>query len=113
VFDGLHFYLATNMKDTESLMAQFRLALKTALRVEEILGVRLNTLDLGGGFGAPYAVNGQAAPNDGLAGELSAELDSTFPDWREQRPVVVFESGRALVATSGKLLTRVLDVKRT
>jgi diaminopimelate decarboxylase len=113
VFDGLHFYLATNMKDTDSLMTQFRVALKTALRVEEILDVQLNTLDLGGGFGAPYAVTGQVAANHGLAGQLSAELDSTFPNWREQRPLVVFESGRALVATSGKLLTRVLDVKRT
>src|SRR6185312_14437205 len=92
---------------------QFRVALKTALRVEEILDVQLNTLDLGGGFGAPYAVTGQVAANHGLAGQLSAELDSTFPNWREQRPLVVFESGRALVATSGKLLTRVLDVKRT
>jgi diaminopimelate decarboxylase len=113
VFDGLHLYLATNLRDTEALMAQFRVALAAAVRLRETLGVPLGTLDLGGGFGAPFATIGELADTTGLAGALAAELDGTFPGWRDGRPEVVFESGRALTATCGQLITRVLDVKRS
>ncbi|WP_055583083.1 alanine racemase [Streptomyces noursei] len=113
VLDGLQLYLATNLPDTEALMAQFRVALAIAVRLQDLLKVPFGTLDLGGGFAAPYAVAGEPAENKGLAEALSAELDTTFAGWRQGQPRVAFESGRGLAATCGRLLTRVLDVKRT
>jgi diaminopimelate decarboxylase len=111
--DGLHLYLATNLPGTDALMAQFRTALAIAERLSEVLGVRFGTLDLGGGFAAPYATAGEPPGNEGLADTLSAELDTRFPGWRQGSPHIAFESGRGLAATCGRLLTRVLDVKRT
>jgi diaminopimelate decarboxylase len=73
--------------------------------------VPLRTIDLGGGFGAPYARAGELPAYPGLAGRLADELDEALPGWRQQAPAVAFESGRYLTATCGQLLTRVLDVK--
>jgi diaminopimelate decarboxylase len=70
-------------------------------------------LDLGGGFGAPFAKAGEAVDLTALRPLLTELLDTELPGWREQSPQVVFESGRYLVGTAGTLLTAVLDVKRS
>ncbi|MFI2636586.1 type III PLP-dependent enzyme [Streptomyces collinus] len=109
--DGLHLYLATNIADEEALGDSFGEAITVARTLREALGVPLRTIDLGGGFGAPYARSGELPAYPGLAGRLAAELDEALPGWRRSAPAVAFESGRYLTATCGQLLTRVLDVK--
>ncbi|MEU0163148.1 alanine racemase [Streptomyces sp. NPDC006261] len=111
-FEGLHLYLATNLYDEDALTQQFTVAIDTAARVQSILGVPLRVLDLGGGFGAPYAHDGALPVFPGLAERLARRLDGAFPDWRQQQPAIAFESGRYLTATCGRLHTRVLDVKQ-
>lgn len=108
---GLHLYLATNVTAEDQLVEQFTLAVTTARRVADRLGVDLAVLDLGGGFGAPYARAGDLPPYPTLGGRLAALLDDGFPGWRAGRPHVVFESGRYLTATCGFLVVTVLDVK--
>jgi diaminopimelate decarboxylase len=108
---GLHLYLGSNLDGEEALVAQFRAAVATARRLAGALGVEPRLLDLGGGFGAPFARPGSLPRLDTLAGRLAALLDAAFPGWREGRPAVAFESGRYLCGTAGSLLTRVADVK--
>ncbi|WP_020639047.1 hypothetical protein [Amycolatopsis balhimycina] len=113
---GLHLYMGTNLTAVDDLLGQFRRALGTAARLREALaphGVRFRTLDLGGGFGAPFAKDGTAIELPGLCEGLEALLGEELPGWREQGPEVVFESGRYLVGTAGTLVTAVLDVKRS
>ena len=111
---GLHLYMGTNLQSVDDLCDQFDRSASTAVRVMAALadcGVRLHRLDLGGGFGAPFAQAGQLSTWPGLAQRLAAILDATVPGWTAGTPEVVFESGRYLVATAGTLLTRVLDAK--
>ncbi|UVS79497.1 alanine racemase [Actinokineospora sp. UTMC 2448] len=108
---GLHLYLATNLLDEAELVAQFRLAVRTAALLRAKLGVPFHMIDLGGGFGAPYAKSGTLPSFPGLAARLTGLLDESFPRWRDQSPMVAFESGRYLASTSGRLFTRVLDAK--
>ncbi|WP_326952484.1 type III PLP-dependent enzyme [Amycolatopsis sp. NBC_01286] len=113
---GLHLYMGTNLTQVDDLLGQFGRALDTAARLQEALashGVRFRTLDLGGGFGAPFAKEGTAGELPGLREGLEALLGEKVPGWREQGPEVVFESGRYLVGTAGTLVTAVLDVKRS
>lgn len=110
---GLHLYLATNIGSEDHLVDQFTLAVEVAGQVAERLGTQLRVLDLGGGFGAPYARAGELPAYPALAARLAAMLDGAFPGWRAGRPRVVFESGRFLTGTCGFLLVRVLDVKRS
>ncbi|MGW7254270.1 type III PLP-dependent enzyme [Streptomyces sp. NPDC054834] len=110
---GLHLYLATNIADEEALGDSFSEAITVARTLREALAVPLHTIDLGGGFGAPYARAGELPAYPGLADRLAGELDEALPGWRQHTPTVAFESGRYLTATCGRLVTRVLDVKNS
>lgn len=110
---GLHYYLGSNLDDEAALLAQFAAAVRSARHCADALGVQPCVLDLGGGFGAPYARAGDLPRFGSLAERLADLLDGAFPGWRDGRPIVAFESGRYLAATCGALLTRVLDVKRS
>ncbi|MGW0331797.1 type III PLP-dependent enzyme [Streptomyces sp. NPDC003011] len=114
---GLHLYMGTNLTHVPDLLAQFRQSLTTAARLRAVLAphtARLDTtLDLGGGFGAPFAKEGEAADLTGLREGLAELLDACAPGWRDGAPRPAYESGRHLVGTAGTLLTRVLDVKRS
>lgn len=110
---GFHLYMGTNINDESALLNQFWQAARTARRLADETGLGVEVLDLGGGFGAPFARAGELPVFPGLAKGLADMLDETFPGWRTGRPVVAFESGRYLTATCGTLRTRVLDVKRS
>lgn len=110
---GFHLYQGSNLDGPEALLAQFRASLDTARRLAEALEFEPELVNLGGGFAAPYARAGGLPPLDGLAEDIAALLDETFPAWRGGEPLVAFESGRYLAATCGSLLARVLDVKRS
>ncbi|TDU04451.1 diaminopimelate decarboxylase [Streptomyces sp. 846.5] len=113
---GLHLYMGSNITRIEDLAGQFQQSLRTANRISERLsrcGVQISLLDLGGGFGAPFAQAGSALELGPLAPVLGGLLDEHVPGWRARSPEVVFESGRYLVATAGTLFTAVVDVKES
>lgn len=106
---GLHLYMGTNLTTVDALAAQFRRSLDTGLRLTEVLrehGADMHMLDLGGGFGAPFARAGGAVDLTGLKDELERMLAG-------HDLVIAFESGRYLVGTAGTLYTTVLDVKQS
>jgi diaminopimelate decarboxylase len=107
---GLHLYMGTNVQDEQTLLRQFEVAATIAARLRTVLG-DLDEVDLGGGFGAPYARAGHRPRFDHLADRLADLLDTRLPGWRAGQPRIAFESGRYLVADAGVLLCRVVDVK--
>jgi diaminopimelate decarboxylase len=110
---GFHLYTGTNSALEDDLFAQFIVSMAVAAQLRDRLGVEIEVLDLGGGFGAPYARHGDLPDFPTLAARLAEALDATWPGWRYGAPRVAFESGRYLTATAGRLRTRVLDVKRS
>lgn len=111
--DGVHLYMGSNLHQETALLAMFRYGLEVVGQVENALGCRLPVIDLGGGFGAPYAADGQLPCFASLRERLAELLREGLPGWSEGQRRVVFESGRYLTATCGRFLTRVLDVKRS
>ncbi|MFI1966375.1 type III PLP-dependent enzyme [Streptomyces pathocidini] len=108
---GLHLYMGSNLAGEDALLKVFEHALHVAEEVRRALGREFEVLDLGGGFGAPYATRGRLPVFGTLRDRLCALLDREVPAWRTGSPVGVFESGRYLSAGCGRLLTRVLEVK--
>jgi len=108
---GFHVYQGSNLDTEDALMAQFDAAIATCRRMADALAIEPRVLDLGGGFGAPFARAGQLPRFATLAGRLAERLQRDFPGWRQGRPGVLFESGRYLAGSCGQLVTRVADVK--
>lgn len=109
---GLHFYMGTNLVTEDALAKQFEVGLRLAERLGPLVG-GLSEVDLGGGFGAPYGRAGLRPRFPTLAARLADLLDDHLPGWPRAAPQVAFESGRYLVAESGTLVCRVVDVKES
>lgn len=110
---GFHCYFGTNLDSTAALLDQFQLAVRVSAELAERLAFDPRLVDLGGGFGHPYCVEGAPLSLDGVREGLEAVLDRWLPGWRHGRPAIAFESGRYLVGGSGTLLCQVQDVKKS
>lgn len=110
---GGHFYSLSNAKDEASLSAELRHSIAVAARLHAELDLPMRFLDIGGGFGAPYAVPGDRPRYDGLRAALEEALDEHFPSWRSGLPQIACESGRYLAGDCGELLTSVMNVKES
>ena len=108
---GFHCFFGTNLSSTAALLDQFRLAARVSAELAERLAIDLRLVDLGGGFGQPYCVEGEGVPLDGLHEGLEGILDHWLPGWRAGQPAIAFESGRYLVGGAGTLVCRVQDLK--
>lgn len=108
---GIHVYAATQILDAAAIlsnMAQiFALAEKTAIARNQ----PWEFIDLGGGFGVPYADDHEELDMH----QLKKGLEEI---WAGYAPVlgnatVAVESGRFLTASGGELITKVLSVKKS
>ncbi|MEP0846092.1 MAG: diaminopimelate decarboxylase [Phycisphaerae bacterium] len=99
---GIHLHIGSPVHDVEAYGRSLDrgLELINSLRRD---GLAIDTLDIGGGFGAHY--RGDEAPGwDAYAGEIVPRLAG-----RGLR--VILEPGRTIAANAGVLLARVLHVK--
>jgi len=104
---GIHIYSGGQIQSADKLAGTFEHALHLAEQIVEA-GVALRLLDLGGGFPWPFGTTD--APIDISA--LREKLLSVNTQRRLTAEAQLwFESGRYLVASSGTLLSTVLDVK--
>jgi diaminopimelate decarboxylase len=106
--NGVHIYFGTQVASVQALAKNTQCALETAARVSSALGFACEVVNVGGGFPWPYASD---ATGSDLAG-LREALDAVWQDSPLQgKAQLCFESGRYLCASSGTLITTVLDVK--
>jgi len=108
-WNGVHVYFGTQVASVEALRRNTECALATAERVSQTLDLQLETVNVGGGFPWPYAALAPAPDLHGLKAALT-EVWQSSPFSASAR--LAFESGRYLCASSGTLLTTVLDVKK-
>lgn len=106
---GVHVYFGTQVASVEALAKNTQCALETAVRVSETVGFECEVINAGGGFPWPYASDASAPDLSGLREALDAVWKAS-PLHGKAR--LCFESGRYLSASSGTLLTTVLDVKQ-
>ncbi|GAA0133910.1 type III PLP-dependent enzyme [Paenibacillus sp. YSY-4.3] len=110
---GFHVFNGTNSNDVDSMISSFTYSIHMAKRLSEQLKISLKFLDLGGGFGHPYAQKGNSTDFSSIKTEISAVLDLELADWRQQMPEISFESGRNLVAACGQYVCTVEEIKES
>jgi diaminopimelate decarboxylase len=104
---GIHIYSGGQIQSADKLAGTFEYAIHLAEQIAQA-GVPLRLLDLGGGFPWPFGTSDAAVDISALPEKLQRvnaqrRLTADAELW--------FESGRYLVASSGTLLSTVLDVK--
>ena len=104
---GIHVYSGGQIQSADKLAATFEHAIRLAEQIAQA-GIPLRLLDLGGGFPWPFGTSDAAVDISALREKLQRvnaqrRLTAEAELW--------FESGRYLVASSGTLLSTVLDVK--
>ncbi len=102
---GLHMYAGTNTRRAGRFVACLDRLLEAAAALPALAWI-----DLGGGFGLPYADGEPELPLEQLGREVSARV-ARLAEARGGPIELVIEPGRYLVGASGSLLVTVVSVK--
>lgn len=108
---GIQVYSASGVLDSGYLAGHLAYVVGLASRLVRDLGISLECIDFGGGFGVPYDERQREldlAPVAAMAERLREENGELLRTCR-----FVFESGRYLVAESGVFCSRVVRVKES
>jgi diaminopimelate decarboxylase len=111
-FQGFHVFAGSQNLHAESICEAQRATVDLILQLAEAAPSPVRYLNLGGGFGIPYAPRDTpldlGAVGENLAKLLDTSIRSQLPEAR-----VVIELGRYLVGEAGVYLTRVVDRKES
>ncbi len=115
---GLHSHIGTYMMSAEAyrLAAQKLSLLAKSIKTE--LGIAIEYLDLGGGFASHNTLLGQYLPAEQIVPTFEQFADAIASGIfsasfkTEELPLLILETGRALVDNAGYLLSTVLANKR-
>lgn len=110
-FRGLHFHVGSQLTDTESHEGAIEAAVELMARVRDEIGVRCETLNIGGGLGVRYLSDGPRLSLDTFAERTVAKLIAMLDATDLGRPVLAQEPGRAIVGEAGTTLYTVGAVK--
>ena len=102
VVEGLSFHVGSQTTNFENFVQAINLAASVFEEAKERGYTKMNLLDIGGGFPAPY--DDTVKPFRELARKINAELDRLFPKNIE----ILAEPGRFLVATAGTVITKII-----
>ena len=108
---GLHCHVGSSVFNADGFKLAAECVLSLYKRIHSELGVALEELDLGGGFGIPYMEYEEALDVATLAKDLLDAVERTATELDIKPPFVLVEPGRSLVGASAVTLYRVGTVK--
>lgn len=108
---GIQVYVGTQILQVEDIINNTEYIIKLALELSDKYHFQLSYINMGGGFGVPYFRNEKNLDMEQL-GEGMRFLSSRYKAELE-KVELVFESGRFILAESGKFITKVLYKKES
>ncbi len=106
---GLHTMVCSNDRDYKHMVATVKLLLEVATHLFEILSIKLEFINMGGGIGIPYHPDDQEFDIDSLASACQ-KLLADFAAKHGYAPKLFMESGRAITGPHGVLVNKVINV---
>jgi diaminopimelate decarboxylase len=107
---GIHTMLVSNEISYRYMVETAKMLLEAAIRVSEVLGIRLDFINLGGGLGIPYSPKQQPLDIHSMADEIT-ELFLDFAEKSGYLPRFFIESGRYMTGPHGVLVTTAINQK--
>lgn len=100
--EGLSFHVGSQTTNFENFVQAINIAADIFAEAKSRGYDRMNLLDIGGGYPAPY--DATVKPFEELAKKINAELDRLFPDPKME---ILAEPGRIMIATAGTAVVRI------
>ncbi|MBU4289709.1 MAG: type III PLP-dependent enzyme [Verrucomicrobia bacterium] len=102
VVEGLSFHVGSQTTNFENFVQAINLAADVYKEAKDRGYTKMNLLDIGGGFPAPYDTT--VKPFRDLAKMINAEIDRLFP----KDVQILAEPGRFMVATAGTAVSKII-----
>jgi diaminopimelate decarboxylase len=114
---SLHSHIGTFIADPDAYRLSARALARFACTLGSELGIRITTLDLGGGFASHNTLHAQYLPGEEATPSLAEYVEAIAAGLADgmdgaEPPGLVLETGRALVDDAGVLIATVVGNKR-
>jgi len=100
--EGLSFHVGSQTTNFENFVQAINMAADIFKEARSRGYTKMNLLDLGGGYPAPY--DSAVKPFEVLAAKINAEIDRLFP---EKNMEILAEPGRFMIATAATSIVRI------
>jgi len=104
---GIHSHIGSQILDSSPFEVEAEKLMALVARIKRELDISLQFVNLGGGLGVSYKPDDRALPPEKLASRVVPIIRRVVEERRLERPTLVFEPGRYIVADAGVLLTTV------
>lgn len=108
---GIHCHIGSQIFDLEPFKVAAGIMLGFAAELKEKLGIIIHELNLGGGFGIKYTEEDDPVEYDQYIAAVSGTVNRICREKGLERPFMLMEPGRSIVAPAGITLYRVGTVK--
>lgn len=108
---GLHCHIGSQILEKAPFVHAAEVMLQFFAKIRDELGMTLETLNLGGGFGIHYTEHDDAIPYEEYMGDVSAMVHSKCQELGLQLPRIYIEPGRSIVGEAGITLYTVGSIK--
>lgn len=109
---GLHTMLCSNERQVSYFVDTVNMLLDLAKKLTAELDIKLEFINIGGGFGIPYKPEDDPLDIDSLGLKIG-EIFDTFRKGQGYQPKLFTECGRFVTGPHGALVTRVTNLKKT
>lgn len=109
-FKGIHFHVGSQLFDNCSHLLALETTLQLVKKTKEKFDYDITELNIGGGFGVTYT-DEQRKPYEYFVKPVMEKITEFFNQLGMERPAVVIEPGRSMVAEAGITLYKVGSIK--
>ncbi len=109
-FLGLHFHVGSQLFDNAPFLQALDIILDKVAEIKKRFDYDIKELNLGGGFGATY-IDEERKPYAYFLAPMMERIEAFFTELGVERPAVVIEPGRSIVAEAGLSLYTIGSIK--
>lgn len=110
---GLHMMTGSNILDPAYFHHVTAKLLSVAGEIHRSLGIDIETVNIGGGFGVPYRPEEESLDLEELGRGLREVFDEECPRYNLREPRLMIEPGRFITCNAGFLVTQVHALKES
>lgn len=109
-FLGLHFHVGSQLFDNAPFLQALDIILDKVAEIKKRFDYDIKELNLGGGFGVTY-IDEERKPYAYFLAPMMERIEAFFTELGVERPAVVIEPGRSIVAEAGLSLYTIGSIK--